>query len=80
MKYCWDLELHSLPKAENVNLFFYILFIMSSQQYNFGGTICLQNVVYVVCVFRMPDLACMYKLFGRIVSEGHKTIGEAVSK
>ncbi len=28
---------------------------------------------------RMPDLACMYKLFAR-VAEGHKTIGEAVSK
>ncbi len=28
---------------------------------------------------RMGDLACIYKLFGR-VNDGHKTIGEAVSK
>jgi len=38
------------------------------------------GVVHMLKNNRMPDLACMYKLFGRIVSEGHKTIGEAVSK
>ena len=37
------------------------------------------GVVHMLKNNRMPDLACMYKLFGR-VTEGHKTIGEAVSK
>jgi len=37
------------------------------------------GVVHMLKNNRMEDLACMYKLFGR-VSEGHKTIGECVSK
>jgi len=37
------------------------------------------GVVHMLKNNRMPDLACMYKLFAR-VTEGHKTIGEAVSK
>merc|ERR1719474_2548649 len=37
------------------------------------------GVVHMLKNNRMPDLSCMYKLFGR-VTEGHKTIGEAVSK
>jgi len=37
------------------------------------------GVVHMLKNNRMEDLACMYKLFGR-VSDGHKTIGEAVSK
>merc|ERR1719193_1155735 len=37
------------------------------------------GVVHMLKNNKMLDLACMYKLFGR-VTEGHKTIGEAVSK
>jgi len=37
------------------------------------------GVVHMLKNNRMEDLACMYKLFGR-VSDGHKTIGECVSK
>jgi len=37
------------------------------------------GVVHMLKNNRMADLACMYKLFGR-VSDGHKTIGECVSK
>lgn len=37
------------------------------------------GVVHMLKNNRMGDLACMYKLFAR-VAEGHKTIGEAVSK
>jgi len=37
------------------------------------------GVVHMLKNNRMEDLACMYKLFGR-VSEGHKTIGECVSR
>jgi len=37
------------------------------------------GVVHMLKNNKMDDLACMYKLFGR-VSEGHKTIGEAVSQ
>eukprot|EP00088_Acartia_fossae_P013428 TRINITY_DN17039_c0_g1_i1.p1 TRINITY_DN17039_c0_g1~~TRINITY_DN17039_c0_g1_i1.p1 ORF type:complete len:776 (-),score=232.42 TRINITY_DN17039_c0_g1_i1:593-2920(-) len=37
------------------------------------------GVVHMLKNNRMDDLACIYKLFGR-VSDGHKTIGEAVSK
>merc|ERR1712241_185032 len=36
------------------------------------------GVVHMLKDNRMKDLACMYKLFGR-VSDGHKTIGECVS-
>ena len=36
------------------------------------------GVVHMLKNNRMEDLACMYKLFGR-VSDGHKTIGECVS-
>jgi len=37
------------------------------------------GVVHMLKNNRMGDLACIYKLFGR-VNDGHKTIGEAVSK
>lgn len=37
------------------------------------------GVVHMLKNNRMEDLACIYKLFGR-VADGHKTIGEAVSK
>ena len=37
------------------------------------------GVVHMLKNNRMEDLACMYKLFGR-VSDGHKTIGECVSR
>ena len=37
------------------------------------------GVVHMLKNNRMEDLACMYKLFGR-VSDGHKTIGEFLSK
>ena len=37
------------------------------------------GVVHMLKNNRMEDLACMYKLFGR-VSDGHKTIGDCVSK
>jgi cullin 3 len=37
------------------------------------------GVVHMLKNNRMEDLACIYKLFGR-VNDGHKTIGEAVSK
>jgi len=37
------------------------------------------GVVHMLKNNRMDDLACMYKLFGR-VSEGHKTIGDCVSR
>ena len=37
------------------------------------------GVVHMLKDNRMKDLACMYKLFGR-VSDGHKTIGECVSR
>ena len=33
------------------------------------------GVVHMLKNNRMDDLACMYKLFGR-VSDGHKTIGD----
>ena len=36
------------------------------------------GVVHMLKNNRMEDLACMYKLFGR-VSDGHKTIGDCVS-
>jgi len=36
------------------------------------------GVVHMLKNNRMEDLACMYKLFGRVL-EGHKTIGESVS-
>merc|ERR1712107_968423 len=36
------------------------------------------GVVHMLKNNKMDDLACMYKLFGR-VAEGHKTIGDAVS-
>merc|ERR1711892_1353039 len=37
------------------------------------------GVVHMLKNNRMDDLACMYKLFGR-VSDGHKTIGDCVSR
>jgi len=37
------------------------------------------GVVHMLKNNRMDDLACMYKLFGR-VAEGHKTIGDCVSR
>ena len=37
------------------------------------------GVVHLLKNNRMDDLACMYKLFGR-VSDGHKTIGDCVSR
>merc|ERR1719435_61649 len=37
------------------------------------------GVVHMLKNNRMDDLACMYKLFGR-VSEGHRTIGDCVSR
>ena len=37
------------------------------------------GVVHMLKNYRMEDLACMYKLFGR-VSDGHKTIGDCVSR
>jgi len=36
------------------------------------------GVVHMLKNNRMEDLACMYKLFGRVL-DGHKTIGESVS-
>ena len=36
-------------------------------------------LLMLLLLIRMGDLACMFKLFGR-VTDGHKTIGEAVSK
>jgi len=36
-------------------------------------------VVHMLKNNRMDDLACMYKLFGR-VSDGHKTVGDCVSR
>merc|ERR1712223_36887 len=37
------------------------------------------GVVHMLKNNRMDDLACMYKLFGR-VSDGHKTVGDCVSR
>ena len=37
------------------------------------------GVVHMLKNNRMDDLACMYKLFGR-VSDGHKTFGDCVSR
>ena len=37
------------------------------------------GVVHILKNSRMDDLACMYKLFGR-VSDRHKTIGDCVSR
>ena len=37
------------------------------------------GVVHMLKNYRMEDLACMYKLFGR-VPDGHNTIGDCVSR
>ena len=37
------------------------------------------GVVHMLSHLKIDDLACMYKLFGR-VSDGHKTVGDCVSR